>query len=221
MKVAVSSEGKGLEAPIDSRFGRCSYFVIVETDDMSFEVFENESAALSGSAGVQSSSFVASKGVKAVLTGNCGPKAAQVFSSAGIDVHTGHKGIVKDAVIKFKKGALPSKTGNNVPEKYGINGHATGQDQTYGAGSGRGMGMGGGRGMGGCGGGRGMGGGGGRGMGGCGGGMGMGRRMAVPEVPQKNASGGSREEELAVLKEQAASLESQMKAIEARIKALK
>ena len=71
MKIAVSSSGKGLDSQIDSRFGRCAYFLIVETDDMSFEVFDNESSALGGGAGIQSAQFVASKGVKAVITGNC------------------------------------------------------------------------------------------------------------------------------------------------------
>ena len=48
MKVAVSSTGTNLDSPIDPRFGRCANFLIVETDDMSFEVFENENIALSG-----------------------------------------------------------------------------------------------------------------------------------------------------------------------------
>ncbi len=217
MKVAVSSQGKNLDASVDSRFGRCSYFIIVETDDLGFEVFENESAALSGSAGVQSASFVASKGVQAVLTGNCGPKAAQVFATADIDVHTGHKGIVKDAVIQYKNGTLTSTTGNNVPEKYGVNTSESNQNWNDTAGGGRGMGGCGGRGMGG--GGRGMGMGGGRGMGGCGGGMGVGRRMAMPDAPRQSTSRSS-EEELTGLKQQADDLKKQMSEIESRIKDL-
>ena len=37
MKVAVTSKGTTLDAQVDPRFGRCASFVIVETDDMSFE----------------------------------------------------------------------------------------------------------------------------------------------------------------------------------------
>ena len=36
MKVAISSTGKDLESQIDPRFGRCAYFLFVDTDDMSF-----------------------------------------------------------------------------------------------------------------------------------------------------------------------------------------
>ena len=48
MKVAVSSSGKGLDSQIDPRFGRCACFLIIETEDMSFEAFDNENIALGG-----------------------------------------------------------------------------------------------------------------------------------------------------------------------------
>ena len=64
MKVVVSSNGRDLDSRIDPRFGRCAYFIVVETDDMGFEAFENENMALGGGAGIQSAQFVASKGAK-------------------------------------------------------------------------------------------------------------------------------------------------------------
>ena len=48
MKIAVSAGGKDLDSQIDPRFGRCAYFVIVETDDMSFEALDNEGITLGG-----------------------------------------------------------------------------------------------------------------------------------------------------------------------------
>jgi len=53
MKVAISSTGKDLNAALDPRFGRCPYFVIVETEDMTFEVLANEAGASGGGAGIQ------------------------------------------------------------------------------------------------------------------------------------------------------------------------
>ena len=169
MKVAISAAGKNLESTIDERFGRCRYFIILETDDMRYEVIENTNADLSTSAGIQSASLVASKGVEAVITGNCGPKAMQVFATTTIQVIIGQHGMVKDVVEKFKRGELNPSTRGNVPGKSGV----AQTESAPGAGQ-PGMNVGGGRGMGG-GGGRGMGGGGGRGMGG-GGGQGMGGR---------------------------------------------
>ena len=147
MKVAVSSSGKDLTAQLDPRFGRCSYFLIIETDDLSFEVFENENAALGGGAGIQSAQFVASKGAQAVITGNCGPNALQTFTAAGVQVYVGQAGPIKDIVNKYKNGELTPTTEANAPLHAGAGGMGMGRGK--GMGRGRGMGGGGGGGMGG------------------------------------------------------------------------
>jgi len=48
MKLAISSSGQDWAAQLDPRFGRCRYFLIIETDTMSFEVFDKDNAALGG-----------------------------------------------------------------------------------------------------------------------------------------------------------------------------
>jgi len=110
MKIAISSVGTDLDAQIDPRFGRCAHFIIVETDDMSFEVFDNENIALGGGAGIQSAQFVASKGAKVIITGNVGPNAVSTLSAAGIQVVTGQMGTVKKAVEDYKMGTLTGST---------------------------------------------------------------------------------------------------------------
>jgi len=170
MKIAVSSYGKDLNSQIDPRFGRCAYFLIVNTDDMSFEAFENKGVSLSGGAGIQAGQFVVSKGAEALITGNCGPKAVQTLSAAGVELFTGHTGSVIEALEKYKSAdpAAPKKLksdeyqGESGPARYT---QIPNFDRGSGMGGGRGMGGGGGKGMGG-GGGRGMGGGGGCGRGG-------------------------------------------------------
>ena len=139
MKIAVSSSGNDLDSQVDPRFGRCAYFVIVETDDMGFEAFENENIALGGGAGIQSAQFVASKGAKAVITGNVGPNAVQTLSAAGVETFVGQSGTVREAIERYTKGEINSTSTSNVADHYGMG---------SGAGMGRGMGMGGGRGMG-------------------------------------------------------------------------
>lgn len=230
MKLALSSTGRELDSQLDPRFGRSAYFIIVDTDDMSFNAFENEQTGMTSGAGISSANFVISKGIKAVLTGNCGPKAMQVFSAAGIDVFTGQTGSVKNAVENYKKGNMQSSTTATVPEKAGVSGAYTSKG---GQGQGRGQGVGGGgRGMGMSGGGRGMGGGGrcmgggGRGMGGGGRGMGGGQGMNTyagsPALNQTKAGSPlTKEEELRILKEQSADLKKQMQDIESKINSLK
>ncbi|MBW1817339.1 MAG: NifB/NifX family molybdenum-iron cluster-binding protein [Deltaproteobacteria bacterium] len=110
MKIAVSANGNDLDASIDPRFGRCAFFLVVDPETMTFEAYDNENIALGGGAGIQSAQFVASKGVKAVITGNCGPNAVRTLSAAGIDVVMGQSGTVAQAVEAYKRGKLSAGT---------------------------------------------------------------------------------------------------------------
>ncbi len=120
MRIAVSSSGDNLGAQIDPRFGRCAYFLVGNTDDMSFEAFDNENIALGRGAGIQAAQFVASKGVRAVLTGNVGPNAVKTLSAAGIHVFAGQKGSVKDAVLNYKDGKLEPTREATVADHHGM-----------------------------------------------------------------------------------------------------
>ena len=227
MKLAVSASGSGLNAPVDARFGRCQYFIIVDPETMKFEALENPSMTASHGAGIQTAQMMANKGVTVVLTGNCGPNAFQTLSAAGIQVIVGVSGTVKEAVEKYKKGELQATTQASVPPHFGTGGAASGgpapgagpipgsptPGMTPGAGMFPGGGMGGGRGMSG-----GMGAGGGMGRGMMGGGFqampyGTGTSPGVPSPMTKD-------QELQFLKNQAQALGQQLEQINSRIKEL-
>ena len=198
MKVAVSSNEKNLDAQLDPRFGRCAYFLVVNPDDMSFEALNNQSAAQGGGAGIQAGQFLASQGVAAVITGNCGPNAVQTLSAAGIELFGGQSGTVREVVERFKKGNLRPTSEANVDSHFGMNAQAEVS---------RGGGMGSGRGMG-----RGMG-------GGRGTGRGMGRSGLVGSR-RMGAGTQSKGQELEDLKHQADSLNKKMKEVISRISSL-
>jgi predicted Fe-Mo cluster-binding NifX family protein len=106
MKICVTSQGNNLDAPVDPRFGRCQYFVIVDTDTLEFEAVKNPNIDAMGGAGIQSGQIMVNRQVRAVVTGNVGPNAFQTLHTAGIVVITGASGIVKEAIEKYKKGEL-------------------------------------------------------------------------------------------------------------------
>ena len=122
MKIGISSTGEDLNADVDPRFGRCKYFLFVDTDTMDFEAVSNESAMASGGAGIQAAQTVAKAGVKTIITGNMGPNAFQTLSAAGIKVFTGANGTVKEAVEKYKKGELKETEAANVDSHHGMGG---------------------------------------------------------------------------------------------------
>lgn len=120
MKIAVTSTGPELSSAADPRFGRCSYFVIVDTDSMEIQAHSNESRAAAGGAGIQAGQFISSLGVSAVVTGAVGPNAVRVLSSAGIKVYVGASGTVREAVEAFQSGKLKSADSATVSAHYGI-----------------------------------------------------------------------------------------------------
>ena len=122
MKICVTSQGKTLDDQVDPRFGRCQFFIIVETDTLDFEAVENQSAQFSGGAGIQSGQLMASKGVKAVLTGNVGPNAFQTLQAGGIKIYTGLSGKIRDVIEKYKGGTLKLTENPSVGSKFGMPG---------------------------------------------------------------------------------------------------
>jgi len=126
MKIGISSTGKDLNAQVDPRFGRCQYFLIVDTDTMDFESISNESAMASGGAGIQAAQTIAKAGVGAMVTGNMGPNAFQTLSAAGIKVFTGATGTINEAVDKYKRGELQETNAPSVSSHFGMGGAGRG-----------------------------------------------------------------------------------------------
>jgi len=122
MKIAVTAKNDNLESDVDPRFGRCSHFLIVDTDTMDFESISNQSAMVSGGAGIQAAQTVAKTGVKIILTGNMGPNAFQTLSAAGIKVYVGATGSVKEAIEQFNRGELKQTGSPNVGSHSGMRG---------------------------------------------------------------------------------------------------
>ena len=120
MKICITAQGDNLDSVVDPRFGRCLYFIIMDTDTSEYEAVCNPSVSTTGAAGIQSGQLVAEKGVKTVLTGNVGPNAFTALQAAGINIVTGVSGVVKEAVEKYKRGEFRSTQGPNVGTKFGI-----------------------------------------------------------------------------------------------------
>ena len=119
MKIGVTSTGEDLDAQVDPRFGRCKYFLIIDTDTMSFESIPNENMSAGGGAGIQAAQTIARTGVKTVLTGNVGPNAFQTLKAAGVKIITGATGSVKEVVEKYKKGMFKESETPSVGGHFG------------------------------------------------------------------------------------------------------
>jgi predicted Fe-Mo cluster-binding NifX family protein len=204
MKIAVSASEPDLNGPVDPRFGRSPYFLLIETDTMEFEVIENPNLASPSGAGIQSSQFLANKGAKALLTGGCGPNAFKTLEAAGVEVFIGVSGVIKEAVQNFSQGKLHPAPGPNVSAHSGLGAESSPRPEyEYESGfkagrrSGFGPGMGYGRGR----------------------GMGLGKDLGSTR-PGERWDFSSPEQELESLKQRAEHLQKQLESISRRIEEL-
>lgn len=87
MKIAVSSEGPGLESMVDPRFGRAAGFVLVDSETMDNTYLDNgASQVLAQGAGIETAQRVAEAGAEVVLSGYVGPKAFEALKAADIQI---------------------------------------------------------------------------------------------------------------------------------------
>lgn len=99
MKIAVTTAGKDLNAPVDTRFGRAAGFIVYDTETKTFETADNtQNLNAAQGAGIQTAQNVATTGAKAVITGHCGPKAFRILSASKITVYLAEQGSVQEAL---------------------------------------------------------------------------------------------------------------------------
>jgi len=120
MRICVSAVENSLDAQVDPRFGRCPYFVIVDSETMQFEAISNIASGAVGGAGIQASQAIAGKDVKVLITGNVGPNAFQALSATGIKIVTGAFGTVREVVEKYKRGELRETGAPTVRGHFGM-----------------------------------------------------------------------------------------------------
>ncbi len=87
MKIAVSVQSNTDNPLFDPKFGRAAYFALIDKGKV-VDIVENRAKESAGGAGPAAVSFVASLGVKRVISGSFGNKAESALEAAGIEADT-------------------------------------------------------------------------------------------------------------------------------------
>ncbi|OQY19685.1 MAG: dinitrogenase iron-molybdenum cofactor biosynthesis protein [Desulfobacteraceae bacterium 4572_35.1] len=115
MKIAISTSGTTLDAPIDPRFGRAVRFLVYDLEQNNFTLVDNEqNLNATQGAGIQAAKTVVDCGAQAIISGHCGPKAFQVLSAAGIAIYHSDGSTVAEALEQYNNGQLQAATDANV-----------------------------------------------------------------------------------------------------------
>lgn len=118
MIIVVSSTNKEMSASIDSRFGRCPYFAVYDSDNGKCDFVENSAMESSQGAGIAAAQSVANLNADIVLTGNLGPKAFKVLSESGIVGYQVKETSVSEAIKRFEENELMPITVAGSSQKF-------------------------------------------------------------------------------------------------------
>ena len=86
MKVAISSKGDTLDSEMDSRFGRCKFFAIYDSENKSTQFVENTAASLTEGAGPAALQLLTVRGVSKLVSGNFGVKIRVLSSDLNLQL---------------------------------------------------------------------------------------------------------------------------------------
>jgi predicted Fe-Mo cluster-binding NifX family protein len=115
MKIAITATGQDLDSPVDPRFGRAAYILIVDTDTLNVEVLDNaENVNAFKGAGIQAATMISDRHADALLTGFCGPNAFKTLEAANIKVAGDVSGTVREAVEAFTTGNVSFASAPNA-----------------------------------------------------------------------------------------------------------
>lgn len=117
MLIAVSAKGETLDAAVDLRLGRAAGFVLVESDTETFRYLGTGATQVEHGAGIQTAQILVKAGARAVISGDCGPKAFQVLQTAGVPVFSTTGGTVREAIAAWKEKRLPEIQGPGKPHQ--------------------------------------------------------------------------------------------------------
>jgi predicted Fe-Mo cluster-binding NifX family protein len=106
-KIAITSAGPNPESNVEPQFGRAPWFMIYDPGTSGWQAVDNSNTARApGGAGREAAEALARRGVRIVITGQCGPNALRALSSAGIRIFQGSDRTVAAALRDYEAGKL-------------------------------------------------------------------------------------------------------------------
>ncbi|MBN1190914.1 MAG: hypothetical protein JXA46_14255 [Dehalococcoidales bacterium] len=106
MKIAVLADDSGLSAAVGLKFSTSPFLVIFDDQTGDFEILTNPGALINQGKGIQTAVFLLSHEISHVLVGYCSPVMRNQLKANGIEVITGIKGSVHEAIENYRRGSF-------------------------------------------------------------------------------------------------------------------
>ena len=104
MKIAITASGNTLASVIDSRFGRCTYFAIYDSESNATEFLLNPSKEAQEGAGPAAVQFVAAQKVSKIVSSEFGMKIKSLLDSLKIEMitHDNSTSTIAELIEQYK-----------------------------------------------------------------------------------------------------------------------
>jgi predicted Fe-Mo cluster-binding NifX family protein len=99
MRIAIAAEGPSLEDRVSDRFGRCPYFLFVDTDTMQLTAVRNTAPDVASGLGIQAAWIVINQRVSGVIAGEVGRNARRLLEGRAVKIITGVSGLTARQAI--------------------------------------------------------------------------------------------------------------------------
>jgi predicted Fe-Mo cluster-binding NifX family protein len=116
MLILFSAEGKTLDSDVSKRFGHSKFFLLYNTDTLTFEVFDNDEGEHHNHNNL---SYFLNQGVRTFVVGNIGPEAFEVINQPDVKIYRAIKMTVEEALDKLLKNELKQLTEPTISKSIG------------------------------------------------------------------------------------------------------
>jgi len=106
MKIALTTDGPGLDDAVSTRFARSRYFLIVDATTMQYDAVENVAPLdVSSGLGLRAAWIVVNRRATVAVTGKLGSNARRILDQHDVRIVTGADGMsAREAVSRFGGG---------------------------------------------------------------------------------------------------------------------
>jgi len=122
MKICITSLGPNLDSPIDPRFGRARYFLLLDENGELKKVLPNSGVNAIRGAGIAAAQQIVQQGVEVLITGNIGPNAFGALMASKIRIFLGLPGVsssVREIFNMWRENKLSQVQAPSVPGHFG------------------------------------------------------------------------------------------------------
>jgi predicted Fe-Mo cluster-binding NifX family protein len=116
MKIGIPSTEPNLDGMVENKLGIAAHLLVIETDDMSFEVLKGPSHSSGPGAGMQAISQVMDMGAQVIIVGYISPYIAEIWAKQGIEIVDQVSGSVRKVVTSYTDSRSLPPPGKDEPD---------------------------------------------------------------------------------------------------------